>query len=388
MSVRKRIWQNRDGSNGEAWVVAYTDQDGTRRIKTFERKKDADAYHARVAVDVSAGTHTAESRSLTVAEAGRLWIESAEAAKLERSTLEQYRRHLDLHIAPFIGAVRLAQLTVPAVRAFEDRLRAARSPAMVRKVLTSLGSILADAQERGLVAQNGARSLRTRRLRGKERHADRRQKGRLKVGVDIPTPDEVRAIIAHLKGRWRPMLLTTMFTGLRVSELRGLRWSDVDLRRGEIHVRQRADRWRVIGRPKSEAGERTIPLPPMVVNALREWKLACPRGELDLAFPNGAGRVEDASNIAERGWIPTQIAADIVTKAGEAKYPGLHSLRHFYASWCINRRADGGLELPLKVVQARLGHASIQMTADRYGHLFPRGDDGAELAAAERAFLG
>jgi integrase len=46
-----------------------------------------------------------------------------------------------------------------------------------------------------------------------------------------------------------------------------------------------------------------------------------------------------------------------------------------------------GLELPLKVVQARLGHASIQMTADVYGHLFPRGDDGAELAAAEKAFL-
>ena len=70
-----------------------------------------------------------------------------------------------------------------------------------------------------------------------------------------------------------------------------------------------------------------------------------------------------------------------------AKYTGLHALRHFYASWCINRRVDGGLELPLKVVQARLGHASIQMTADVYGHLFPRGDDGSELAAAERAFL-
>ena len=71
-----------------------------------------------------------------------------------------------------------------------------------------------------------------------------------------------------------------------------------------------------------------------------------------------------------------------------AKYKGLHALRHFYASWCINRRVDGGLELPLKVVQARLGHASIQMTADTYGHLFPRGDDGSELAAAEKAFLG
>jgi integrase len=89
-----------------------------------------------------------------------------------------------------------------------------------------------------------------------------------------------------------------------------------------------------------------------------------------------------------RAWHPIQVAAGVVDQQKKAKYPGLHALRHFYASWCINRRADGGLELPLKVVQARLGHASITMTADRYGHLFPRGDDEAELAAAEKAFLG
>jgi integrase len=140
--------------------------------------------------------------------------------------------------------------------------------------------------------------------------------------------------------------------------------------------------------PKSAAGERTIPLLPMVVNALREWRLACPKGDLDLAFPNRRGHVERLATIVRLGWHPAQIAAGVIGKHGRAKYPGLHALRHFYASWCINRRADGGLELPLKVVQARLGHATIQMTADRYGHLFPRGDDGAELAAAERAFLG
>ena len=76
-----------------------------------------------------------------------------------------------------------------------------------------------------------------------------------------------------------------------------------------------------------------------------------------------------------------------VTVDGRAKYTGLHALRHFYASWCINRRVDGGLELPLKLVQARLGHASISLTADCYGHLFPRGDDLEELAAAERSLL-
>jgi len=106
-----------------------------------------------------------------------------------------------------------------------------------------------------------------------------------------------------------------------------------------------------------------------------------------LVFPNGKGNVETYANIVGRGLQPAMTAAGVVTKSGQAKYTGLHSLRHFYASWCINRRVDGGLELPLKVVQARLGHASIQMTADTYGHLFPRGDDGSELAAAERAFL-
>jgi integrase len=108
---------------------------------------------------------------------------------------------------------------------------------------------------------------------------------------------------------------------------------------------------------------------------------------LGLVFPNGVGRIETLRDIVRHGLQPMMAAAGIVDQHGRAKYRGLHSLRHFYASWCINRRVDGGLELPLKVVQARLGHASIQMTADRYGHLFPRGDDGAELAAAEKAFL-
>jgi integrase len=388
MSVRKRSWTGRNGETKEAWVVDYVDQHGDRHLKTFARKREADDYHAIVTVGVKAGTHTADRNSITVMDAGRLWLETGEAAKLERSTMVYYRHHVELHIAPFLGTTKLSQLTVPMVRAFEDQLRVDRSPAMVRKAIGSLGAILADAQERGLVAQNVVRGLRTQRRRGKERHADWRQKGKLKIGTHIPAPDEIRAIIAHLDGRWRPLLLTAIFTGLRASELRGLRWEDADLKRAELHVNQRADRFHTIGRPKSEAGERTIPLPPLVVSALREWKLVCPKGTLNLVFPTGKGGVESLSNIVQRGLQPIQIAAGVVTRAGKAKYPGLHSLRHFYASWCINRRPDGGLELPLKVVQARLGHASIEMTADRYGHLFPRGDDGAEMAAAEKAFLG
>jgi integrase len=70
-----------------------------------------------------------------------------------------------------------------------------------------------------------------------------------------------------------------------------------------------------------------------------------------------------------------------------AKYTGLHALRHFYASWCINRKEDGGIGLPPKSVQVRMGHSTLAMTMDTYGHLFPRGDDTKELAEAEGALL-
>jgi integrase len=185
-----------------------------------------------------------------------------------------------------------------------------------------------------------------------------------------------------LKGRWRALLPTAIFCGLRASELRGIRWTDVDFGKGEVHIRQRADCYHKIGPPKSEAGERTVPVPPMVLNALKSWKLACPIGDLGLVFPNALGNVESRGNIVLRGLKPAQVAAGI-TVDGKAKYTGLHALRHFFASWCINRKVDGGLELPLKVVQTRMGHSTIQMTADTYGHLFPAADDSVELAKAE-----
>jgi integrase len=166
--------------------------------------------------------------------------------------------------------------------------------------------------------------------------------------------------------------------------LRGLRWTHLDLKAGELCVRQRADQYNVIGSPKSKSSERTIPIGPFVVNTLREWRLACPH---ELVFPNGKGNIESHQNIVKRVLWPVLIAAGVTDAAGKPKYTGLHALRHFYASWCINRVADGGLGLPAKIVQERLGHASIVMTFDIYGHLFPRTDDGSELAAAELKLL-
>lgn len=408
MSVRKREWTTPKGEQKSAWVVDYTDQSGKRRLKTFAKKKEADAFAATAHVEVREGSHVADSASATVAEAAKFWLREGDAQDLERTTLDQRRQHVDLHITPLIGNVLLSRLTVPAARAFQDQLRdAGRSPAMVRKVMTSLSSLMADAQERGLAARNPVREMRAKRAKTRDRAQEKRLKGKLKIGVDIPTREEAKAFVAVLEGRWRPLLLTAVFTGMRASELRGLRWLNVDLDKRQIHITERADRFNAMGKPKSASGERFIPILPMVANALKEWKLACPRLSVieggrelhvvDLVFPNGSGKVESLANIINRGLVPMMLKAGVSVDSGErdeadepilkAKYTGMHALRHFYASWCINRKEDGGLGLPPKVVQERLGHSTIAMTLDTYGHLFPRGDDADELAAAETAFL-
>ena len=379
MSVRKRKWITRKGEAKEAWLVDYVDGNGQRHAQTFSRKKEADEFQATVKVDVRQGVHTPHGKSLSVAEAAEDWITFVKLEKRERSTIEHYRNHVVHHINPRIGREKLAKLTTPRIQAFRDDLLANLSRAQAKKVLTSLKSLLKDAQRRGNVAQNVALGVSIKR--------PKRDQKKLKVGVDIPTPEEIKRIVHAATGRVRPFLITTIFTGLRSSELRGLRWSDVDLNKGELHVRQRADRYNEMGKPKSEAGDRSIPLGPLVVNTLKEWKLACPKGELGLVFPNTKGKLWDHADIVTRYVWPTIVKAGVVNAKGEAKYTGLHALRHFYASWLINRKKDGGLELPMKTVQTRLGHSSIVMTSDVYGHLFPRSDDGGELAEAERLLL-
>ncbi|WP_018688703.1 tyrosine-type recombinase/integrase [Ahrensia kielensis] len=389
MSVRKRTWSNAKAEEKTAWVVDYADASGKRRLKSFKLKKDADKFAATASIEVREGRHVAERDSATVSQAAQLWLAAGDAAGLERSTANQYQQHVRLHIEPLIGALNLSKLSIPIVRQFEDDLATqGRSQAMVRKVMVSFGSILADAQERGLVARNVVRDMRSTRRRKSSHDTASRHKSRLRAGIDIPHPHEIKALVGVLSGVWKPILITAIFTGMRSSELRGLTWSDVDLNKSKITVSKRADRYNQIGSPKSLAGQRTIPLPPMVVEVLSEWKERCPAGSLALVFPTGAGNIESLTNIRRRGLIPAWEKAGIVDDKGEAKYTGLHALRHFYASWCINRPEDGGLGLPAKVVQERLGHSTIAMTLDVYGHLFPSNDNGGELAKAQAALLG
>jgi integrase len=154
---------------------------------------------------------------------------------------------------------------------------------------------------------------------------------------------------------------------MRISEIRGLRWSDTDLEAGIVHVRQRADAWGRIGPPKSKAGSRDIPLVPLAANALRSWRRSCPKGELDLVFPNLRGRVQTRQTLQGRVLNPLQ------RKCGIARPYGFHAFRRAAASLFIEY-----LGWQPKQLQAVMGHSTIQMTFNTYGHLFTSPEAGLE----------
>jgi integrase len=365
------------------WQAGYVDGAGERRFKMFERKADAEAWLIDTQHDVARGLHTPTAKSPTVGESAALWLKRCNEKGLERTTTRGYEEHIDLHIKPFIGAKKLAELSAPAVNSFADKLREeGRSPEMVRRVIRSLGGIFREARRRGLCSIDPTAGL--------DLHLPNRDDPR----PVIPSKAELQAIINAAEGRWRPLILVAIFGGLRGSELRGLRWPDVDFEVREIHVRQRADAFHKIGRLKSKSGYRSIPCPPLVMNALREWRLVCPRGDLDLVFPSGAGKCESHSNVVKRGFEPIQRAAGVaeirpvlddagnpvLDEAGapkmltEPRY-GLHALRHAAASLWIEQGLNP------KRIQTLMGHATIQMTFDTYGHLFR--DNDADQRAAE-----
>lgn len=374
MSVRpKEVTTN--GETVKWWIADYTDGADQRHQRRFPTKKEAAAFHDQVKTVIRSGQHVALPQGLTVAGAADKWLAKVAADGRERATLKTYREHV-AHIAPRIGTLKLSKLSKGHVEAFRDGLITgdkAISRYLARRVLRSFKSILKNAG----VAHFGDGI----RIADSNRHE-------AKVGDqgEIPTRAEVNRIISAAKrGKLRTLIMLAVATGLRASELRGLRWSDVDFSECEIKVRQRADRYDELGPLKTKGSRRDVPIGPEVVHALKEWKLACPKGALNLAFPNGEAGIWNYSNML-RDFEAAQVKAGVVDEDGKPKF-GWHALRHFFASWCINPKSREGRELPAKLVQTLMGHSSIMMTLDIYGHMFPKETDQTELAESTRALF-
>jgi integrase len=288
---------------------------------------------------------------------------------LERSTIKQYRQH-EVHILAAIdGGTKLSRLSKARCEQLRDDLVRDHSRPMARKILQSFRSIISDATRRGLIAHDVAAGTVIARAK---RHGKR-----LEVGVDVPTPIEVKAMIDAAADQPKALAFVCLaaLAGLRASELRGLSWSQVALGRNPtVTVKERADRWSTIGSPKSETSQRTVPLGGTTVRALKAWKLAQPPGRA-LVFGTGHGKPDQLANLRRR------LLAPLLVKAG-VRFYSPHSLRHYAVSSWLASGIDP------KTVQHWAGHATLALTLDTYGHMIPRPDDHQRIAAAESALLG
>ncbi len=366
-SIRKRALP----SGKIVWLVDFQDRNGKRRARQFRTKREADAFLVRARSEVATGVYVHDSDTLSVAEAGQAWLDSCvrrcEAGRrMERATLRDYESKMRLHILDpevGIGGVKLSRLSRKVVNEFRDDLLASgRSEAQTRKILSVLGLVMGHAQANGLIVHNPAQGVRVIRS------------NRVKEKVRVPQKADVRNLVKAAPDRLRPMIIVAALCGLRASETRGLRWSDVDFEEGLINVRQRADAFNVIGETKSDAGWRSVPMGPMVRNALRQWRLLCPKSPLDLVFPTKRGTIQSQSNILKRHFKPLCRLVGV-----EMRW---HDLRHFAVSLWIEQTFS------VKEVMTFAGHSSVQMTMVRYGHLFPSPDHQRGMAEIEARLLG
>jgi integrase len=385
MSVRKRVWTT-GGKERSAWQVDYKDNKGVRRSKTFALKRDAEAWAANAAHEVSRGVHTADSQSITVDKAIEEWLAARKGEGVESSTYNSYEAIARNHISPFLGKERLNRLTKPMIEQFKKDLIAGRTRPQAIRALNHLSMIITEAERSGHVAQNVARGVKVTK------------NSRDAVELEIPSPDEVRLLISGAGPELRAFVMMAALAGLRASELRGLQWRDIDLVKKTVRVTRRADYLGKLGSPKSAAGRRTIPLAPKLVAELEVWKKRCPGSLLNLVFPSPRGSIWSYKNLTERAYFPLQVELGVsvpkIDRADglplwdeegneirEAKY-GLHALRHAAASLWIHQGID------LIRLKGWMGHAHVQTTIDTYGHLLHDHVADADLILrAERALF-
>ena len=294
------------------------------------------------------------------------WMEDVVKTSVRASTYRGYEVMLRLHIIPEIGHLRLARLTADDLDGCYSRLlNKGLSPKTVRLAHAILHRALSHAQRRGSVAVNVASVAAPPPAPRKE--------------FRTLSPEEAsRLLKAALSDRLYALYCLALTCGLRQAELLGLRWADVDLNGAVLSVRQQVYRlsgeW-IYTEPKTKAGRRTVPLSGSVVEALRERRLAQNAERLraqdwednDLVFANRRGRPVERVDLLRRSFWP------LLERAG-LPHMRFHDLRHTCASLLL---AEG---VHPKVVQERLGHASIATTMDTYSHVLPS----LQVDAAER----
>lgn len=338
------------------WRARYRDPDGRERSRTFGRRVDAERWLSTIETDILRGAYIDPAAGqVTFAEYANAW----RSVQVHRpSTEDLVERHLRRHLVPFFGHRPLGSVRPTEVQGWVKDRSAVLAPRTLELSYRFLSAIFKAAVEDRLVATSPCRGIRLPKA------------ARTEV-VPLET-EQVVALTQAVPNRYKGLVLFTAGTGVRQGEAFGLGLPKLDMLRRTVRIDQQIvwipRRGALVGPPKTQASNRTIPLAQVTVDSLAAHLAAYPpAGEAQLVFTSAQGEPIRRSTFGD-------VWRAAVRRAGLPSGTTFHDLRHYYASLLIRHGES------VKVVQARLGHASATETLDTYSHLWPDAEDRTRAA--------
>ncbi len=336
------------------WVLDYRDATGQRHVEVSgENKKEAERQLRLVLNQIDDGTFRPDGKKMKFSDYATKWV-AGKKADLKHGTWNTYNGQLTRYLLnPELGLAekKLASMNRPTVMAFKQALIKKHSKLKHRSVnhiLTLLGSILQSALLDGYISSNAARLVKKLPLEHRE--------------MEILSPVEIQKVLtAAEKMDWDlyVMVFLLVMTGMRRGEMLGLDWKSVDFPNKKLIIRRGYTNKR-LQEPKTKSSRRAVNLGSRAINLLKRHRLkkGNPAGDV-LLFDRGDGYPMDPDSLSSVYWPRLLRAAEVRESVR------LHDLRHTFCSLLIDQGANP------KYIQSQLGHSSIMITMDRYGHLMP-----------------
>lgn len=345
------IYERPDGRWSATITVGYSETGKRIRRTVYARTKGGVMEKlAELNHDKLKGTLTEPSQA-TVAEFLREWLDSYAKPEIRHTTYKNYRNSVENHVIPAIGGIRLVKLTAMHVQRLYASMQArGLKPTTIRSAHIVIGLALAKAVAWRYINRDPSRDASPPALDHRE--------------MQVLDSQQARQLLEAAKDdRMYALYLMALSTGMRLSELTGLQWQDIDFDKRRVSVVRTVAHapQLIVDAPKTKGSRRTLNVSGSVIDALNDRRrlalaeglAACP-----WVFPSRSGNPFRRANLHRHSFKPLLRAAGLP----DIRF---HDMRHTCASLLLQQGVS------VKVVQELLGHANIGITLGTYGHVMP-----------------
>lgn len=306
-----------------------------------DAKKDAQKVLNEKLTEIDSGTYK-ELPKISFGQFAEIWSRDYADILLKPSTKKTFSDVINRLLLPRFFNKQLNDISTGQLQAYVSERAKLVMPNTVRNEVTVIKLIFKYANRWNYIKHNPAVNLERPKIDKPE--------------IELLSPEEFELFLKEVEMPYKTAFLTAFLTGVRAGELWGLQWTDIDWASKQIHVRRSL--WNhQFQKPKTKTAIRKIDMTERLVKELKAWKLPCPVNKHGLVFPSPEGYPSMHGNVMKRFFYPA------LRKAG-LRHVSFHSMRHSNASMRIHVGQN------IKYIQGQLGHASINMTLDVYGHLF------------------